>query len=359
MTQAAQNQKHRFSGVVSVIAIAVLAFLFFNHVLFILSIENNVVRNDYWRFVHLVDEYHRGDLTFAEFIKPTNGPLKSVFVPLTILIVGVAFWLNVSIIHGGSLVFAFVASLVVLFSFKRWHIDRGFCSSVALIVTPTIAISCSLYPMFGHGQASLSIARASFSLISLIIVCDTISRNKPSKTRLVLSSSSILITVLFFGLTYLPAYVTALALTLFLRLLFANGSGLVRRNSIILASVLFASLFVFSLVLLDFGSLARESHVREAVSSPLDYAHFFVTLHASSLLGTSAKMFSFQLLTVIGVMTLCINILGIFAAIRWGSPAARSTGLLFLIYAPCVMFLISLARTSHGIQASLAGRWAK
>jgi hypothetical protein len=343
--------------------------LLLNLVVFTFVVDNGVIRNDYWRFVPLIDDYASGEMRFAELVRSTNSPLKSLWVPVLTILDGVLLDLDLVAIHYLGSITLLLSALVVYGEFRRSLADR---KRVALWFVPLalVLLSPKLQHLLIYGQAAFSMIRMCAYLVALVALSRLLSVETARRRDVILVSLCLPIAVVFFGGQYLPGLVVAVLALVGVKALVDREGLRTQRGALgVSLGVFAASVAVYALTLIDWSQASsREnkgvagflSAKAEALAGPLDYVTFYLTLLGNSLMG--GTLFADQrppspLVAVVGLVCLGLIVLALRAYFRQEVWRRTLLPAALILYPLAIIALITAARTNFGPGPAQAGRY--
>jgi len=337
--------------------------LVLHHVLFTLYIDNGVVARDYWRFLHLFDDFHQGQLTVEGMLATTNGPFRSLFVPAVILLDGVGFGLPLTTIHLAALLLAACSAAVVL-AFAWRHLSLDGPQVLALFCLGLVLLTPMHLYLIAYGQASLSIIRVAFYLLVMVLLAHILTVQS-SRAMVVVWVVVFAFAVVVVGGGYMPSLIATVGL-LSLAALRQPRAVSSKRNWMRPLMVFFVAIAAFAVawfVLVepeDFsGQIAWMLEQGRPLDRPAALSQFFLKVMATSILAGRAVSASAASILLIGgiaaLAAIATMVLGLVSFRRAGPVALLAAGM--ATYSLLVAASISVARLPFGPNASLASRY--
>lgn len=325
----------------------ILLSLTANLVWFTLSVDNGVIRHDYWRMVHLIDLYNEGSLSFAELLAQSNGPIKSPFTMMIPLIDGLFFDLEIKGIHVAASLMRLLAATVVFGSLRVWSRHGQVSRILVACVGSFVILSPALFGMLIHGQASVSIIRSSLYIIFFALLARHMASARAGPLATTAISGLMLFLILIVAGSWVVAFVGSVAVCLAVGAVSGHFDTASKRRSAGALSIqlIASSLAAAWLYLKTSGSMPSES----IADQPWKATVFFFTMLGDSLLTKEvAKMVG---PTAPGFIGLACLALVLFAL--WRTPLRRSGSVyifssLLLFYSIGTIGLVTIARTSNG-----------
>jgi hypothetical protein len=330
------------------IPLLILLVLTGNLLWFTWSVDNGVIRHDYWRMVHLIDLYSENSLTFEEVIAQSNGLLKSPFTVILPLLDGLFFDLELKGIHLAAILMRLLAAALALTAFGlRSRREEHLLSSLAMSAGAFVMLSPALFAMLGHGQASISIIRSSFYVIFFGFLATYLTSSKPRSAATVLVSCALAFLVFFvagsyavaFAGTVLAVFTLGVALNLF-------DTRVKRRNILIIFGTFMVSCLAVAGLLWKPTASAYGGAI---VTDPLSAILFFLSTLGNSLLSTEiARTVPATSLLIVGIA--CLGLLA-FGLVRSSTRTPTSQTLLgwqLVLYSLGAISLITIGRTTSG-----------
>lgn len=344
-----------FSGAASrSVLFLVLVVLAANLFWFTWSVDNGVVRHDYWRQVHLVELYNQEALTLEGLLAESNGPLLSPFTVLVPLANGLFFDFELKGLHLTATVLRCLATAVLLATLGLVPGSRRRLPTGVFCVVASVLLSPALFALLIYGQASLSMIRGSLYVLFFAVLALWLTASRPRRlhTLLVAGFAGLLIIGVAGPLSV--ALVAAVLATLVMS--FALGLFETHRQrtaALALAAVCGVCLL---LVFLFLSGPSGGGFASSALARPGPAIRFFLSMLGNSLLTTEiARMVPEGALAVIGALALAAIVFAM--SISWTRVRSRALvlGWLFVGYSLAAISLTSIGRAARG--TPLAARY--
>lgn len=343
-----------WGGCVTALALAA------NHAFYLSVTGNDVIREDYWRFVPLLEAYYQGTLTLEGMLTATNGPFYSLFVPSVFLLDGILLDLPLVSIHLLAVVCNVIAVAIVMRVVWRELDDRGSTAAMLLVPLAIVLASPVLHFLLLYGQASFSIVRVAFYLLVLVTVSRVLDGRAVRWRGFLLWATLMFFSVAVIGGGYMPGLVGS---TLFVT---GFSAWTLRRNGrdasgagwwpwVVIWTLVSGG--VASLVLLVPRGPSLVS-VLPSEERPAAVLTFGTRLFANSIMGGKWRPESEGLLCMVGVVGAVLCLGGLIVLVsrrRTDLPELLSLGL--VTYSLATVVSISVARVSYGSNAAYGLRY--